>query len=254
MPIVSMLWKRLGYEPIAVLLGDEQKWNSHQANKFVLQETRKHARVQFIHGIPGYKDSTIVQTCRVIASAIPWLTDDDYILTSDVDMLPLSKKFFEKQDWNKDFHIFSADAYADITKGLKPPKFPICYLGAKVGLWRSVMKINSLDFQQELQASFKGRMDSWDNDEMYVSHKILTCVDYPRKFQLMVRTWPSSRADRRIDRDAWQFQPNAIDCHCLRPGFKHIPQISQVLSHFFPSDMLYFNTYINEFVRHLKAS
>jgi hypothetical protein len=265
MPIMSILWKRLQYEPISLLYGDESVWSSPK-DKFILDSIRKYSKVSFVAPAPGYKSSTVMQVSRLFPASLSYMTDSDYVLTGDADMFPLSATYFNQQDLSCKFNIFSADAYADIAKGLQPPKFPMCYLGATVGNWKDVMGIKTNDISLEVQQSLVGRADTWYNDEEYFTSKIMNHKIYEGHIikkgnsyykgdcQLMVRGGfadPGSRAYKRLDREAWYFrgETDLIDSHSLRPGYKWIKAITDLLKVYYPADMPAINSYINEFMR-----
>lgn len=265
-PIVARAWKRLGYSPVSLLLGKEQLWTSNPKDAFCLQKTKEESQVFFVSGVDGYRNATVMQVCRVVASAIQSFHEDDYLLTSDVDMIPLSGSYFKSQDIQKRFHIFSADAYADITKGLFPPKFPMCYLGARAGLWRDIMGIRT-DFDSEVAKVVRCSGGEWGHDEMYCSARIMNHPvfkgDLRREHggyskgecQLMIRTWPFGHADRRADRDGWCFdgRRDLIDAHCFRPGYKDPQALLALLRVYFQDDMGFFQAYIDEYVKLKRA-
>ena len=209
-PIVSILWKQMGYFPVSLVLGNEAEWNASAKTKFVYENIRKQSTIVPIQRVNGFKDSTIVQISRIYASAFEF-ANDDYIITSDADMIPLSKSWFNQQDPNKQLHIWGADAYAR-------KRFPICYLGANAAVWRAVMGIRAHNIHDAMASSLDIRRDNWDYDELLVTEKIqrssVLC-------QYIDRGWPSGIAMGRLDRINWnwQNQTNLIDAHSPRSGY-----------------------------------
>lgn len=264
LPIVSLIWKRyIGYEPISLLYGTESEWRSNPKTSYVLDVTKDFSRLEFVKPVEGYKVSTVMQVSRLFAAALPSVKDDDYLLTSDVDLIPLNAKaYFNAQDLAKRIHLFGADAYADITKGLMPPKYPMCHLGARAVDWRDVLGMKERDIDREIAAGLEGRADSWDNDEMYFASRLMRHRFYEgtvekegahyRKGEchLLIRTWPFSRALRRIDRDAWHFsgERDMIDCHAVRPGYRGLDLLLPVLKAYFPSEEGFFRCYVQRFM------
>jgi hypothetical protein len=264
LPIASMAWRKCGWKPLHILVGDPALWGSHPTTEFVIRQILGNGPMEFVPPDENHKVSTTAQVVRLLASAIPALEDSDYILTSDVDMLPLNAEYFQHQDWSMDFHAFGADAYADITKGLFPPKFPMCYLGARAGIWRDVMGIKTRNISEEVGRALSGRTDSWDNDEMYFSSKLFSHPIFEGEVQkisdlryrkgrceLLIRTWPASRAARRVDREVWGFDgsPEMIDCHCFRPGFERVETLTAIVAKYFQPDLGWFNSYLSEYLR-----
>lgn len=266
MPIISILWRRMQYEPISLLYGNESDWSSPK-DAFLLKTIKNYSKVFFIAPVPGYKSSSVMQVSRLFPATLPQINDNDYILTSDADMLPLSQAYFNQQNLDFKFNLFTADAYADITKNLQPPKFPMCYLGATAKNWKEVIGIKSNDINLEIRNSFIGRLDTWSNDEEYFASKIMNHRIYNSgpifkgdytyfkgECQLMIRggfNAPGCKASKRLDRDTWYFkgEKDLIDCHSLRPGYKWIKALTDLLNVYFPQDMNIINSYINEFMR-----
>ena len=228
-PIVSFQWKRMGYFPVTLLLGTEAEWSVLPKTKFVYDHIRQQSTIIPIARISGFKDSTIIQTSRIFVSAFEF-APDDYILTSDADMIPLSKQWFNQQDFNKNLHIFGADAYAR-------KRFPICYLGANAATWRGMMGIHANSIQAAMGAMDRGR-DNWNYDELLVTEKILGNPIYHTSCQLIDRGWTSGRAHRRLDRDAWDWhnQTDLIDAHSPRPGYIHWATLEPVFKAYCTED------------------
>jgi len=241
------------YCPIALLYGSEDIWMSTRINTFLYKEIKATAQVHFVKPVPGYKSSTVMQVSRALVGALPTLQQDDYAIISDVDMIPLSRSYFRQQDSTKKFHIFSADAYTDITKGWEPLKFPMCYLGANKQYWREIFNITTDDISFETAKSLEGRADVWDNDESYVCGKIKTSKYYKQDMHLMVRTWPGSRAYKRLDRENWHFnsQKDLIDAHFFRPGYQHMNELLAVFRVYFNNDVEFLLRYTDQFTRNL---
>jgi len=241
------------YCPIALLYGSEDIWMSTRINAFLYKEIKATAQVHFVKPVPGYKSSTVMQVSRALVGALPTLQQDDYAIISDVDMIPLSRSYFRQQDSTKKFHIFSADAYTDITKGWEPLKFPMCYLGANKQYWREIFNITTDDISFETAKSLEGRADVWDNDESYVCGKIKTSKYYKQDMHLMVRTWPGSRAYKRLDRENWHFnsQKDLIDAHFFRPGYQHMNELLAVFRVYFNNDVEFLLRYTDQFTRNL---
>jgi hypothetical protein len=261
MPIVSRAWKSIGYQPVSLLHGDEAAWSSNPKDRYVLGKIRDESKTFFIDPVPDFKVATVTQVSRLAAASISEFNPEDYLLTSDADMIPLSREYFNQQDTSLPFHIFSADAYGDITQGHRPYKFPICYLGGEAKVWRRIMCIDS-DFNAEVAKIVKCSGNAWDHDENYFHARLIQShlVDgdyipwkggYRRgECHCMIRTWPGGHADRRIDRDGIFFdgRKDLIDCHYLRPGYSNRNLLLNILETYFPSDIEFFKTYVDEFM------
>ena len=250
MPIVNRIWSRyMEYSPVSLLYGSEELWKSTKINSFLLNEIRTTAQIHFVKPVPGYKSSSVMQVSRALVGALPTMQLDDYMIISDVDMIPLSKSYFKQQDGSKKLHIFSADAYTDITKGWEPLKFPMCYIGAQSQYWREIFGITTYDISFETAKSLEGRADVWDNDENYICGWIKNSRYYKSEMQLMIRTWPCSRAFNRLDRESWHFngQTGLIDAHFFRPGWDHMPKLLELFKTYFKDEVDFVQSYTNRF-------
>jgi len=255
MPIVNRIWSRyMEYCPVALLYGSEELWRSTKINSFLLDEikTTSGNQIHFVKPVTGYRSSSVMQVARASVGAL-LMQPDDYMIISDVDMIPMSKSYFRQQDGTKKFHIFSADAYTDITKGWEPLKFPMCYLGASSQYWREIFGITTYDISFETAKSLEGRADCWDNVEAYVCGKIKASKYYKSGMQLMVRTWPCSRAYNRLDRESWHFngQAGLIDAHFFRPGYDHLGELLAICKVYFKNDVDFVQSYTDRFKRNL---
>ena len=261
MPIVNRIWQNhMGYKPISILIGNRKEWEQHKLRNFVLQRTLETSNIAtFIdHQKIGFKSSTITQVSRLAIAAHPQLKDDDYILTSDVDMLPFNKQWFNSQNMDKKFHLFGANAYLGYIgpsePGKNPVKFPMCYLGGNKRNWLKIMRITTNNVQSATEEIIQGQKDWWCLDENLFSNRIKQWEHYNHKeCQFIDRNWSGGRASNRIDRDSWApNMPNPVyDCHCPRPGPQKWHQIHTVIHRFFPKDT-WFNDYHKQFMRLMK--
>ena len=241
-PIVSILWQKIGYHPVTLMLGDAVEWDASSKTKFVYEQIKLKSTIIPLSRLNGIRDSTVVQTSRIYASAFSFAADD-YILTSDADMIPFSGVWFNQQDHNKAFHLFGADAYGR-------QRFPICYLGAHVGVWRNVMEIAVNDVMSALNIYLDRSRDNWNYDELLFTQKLQKSQFYPNKCQFIDRGWTEGRANNRLDRALWDWhgQADLYDCHSIRPGYANWGAISGVLKAYCSdAEFKYIQEYTNIF-------
>jgi hypothetical protein len=265
-PILGRLWRDLiGYKPLFILFKDEDEWTRSPDTAFILKTLKDDGHeVIFINPVAGYRTSTVMQLSRVLAAAIPSVADDDYLLTSDADMLPLNRSYFHQQDPNYRFHIFSADAYADIAHGQHSPKYPMCYLGTEARYWKEIMGIKTQDIDVEAGRALQGRLDTWHNDEEYLvsclwrhpfhAGRIEKTKDHYAigSCELFMRGWDASGiAFKRLDRAAWSYENNqdAVDAHFFRPGYTERACLLKLISVFYPSSLEWVTNYIDTFAK-----
>jgi hypothetical protein len=152
-------------------------------------------------------------------------------LTSDIDMLPLSKEYFTKniETYDNDsFLIFSSDAYG------QSDRYPICYNASKGKYFDEILDLN-VSFEEyclRLLELNKG----WDTDELYFGKKISQFHDQSKIIKLK-RGWHMGMANNRIDRAFWGYDPELlkknhyIDSHSLRPYNQFYNEINKLINY-----------------------
>lgn len=226
-PLVAILWKqRIHYSPVTLFVGSRADWTSQEAFRLVYESTARYSEIVHITQIPQFKTSTLAQISRLFAAAIDFPLGST-LLTSDMDMLPLSAEYFEGSGLLETFRIRGADAY-------RPEfRFPICYLSASLGVWREVMNIQRLDINRCLGVNLDPKRDEWNYDEEYFAERLGRWEGFPARCEFMARGWQEGVALGRLDRCRWSFSGRLdgfIDSHSLRPGYlAHWAEIEKVL-------------------------
>jgi hypothetical protein len=202
--VVKKLWVNLvGIKPILVRIGNEDKITDY--GDCIVHEIKK---------IDGIDTGFQSQISRMYVTKFY----SEYVcLTSDIDMLPLSKTYFTKdiKDYdNNSILIFSSDAYNS------EKRYPICYNASKGKFFNEILDLN-VDFKEYCLRLLKMNK-GWDTDELYFGMKI---SEYKNQEQIikLKRQWNYGIANKRIDRSYWGYDINLlknnfyIDCHSLRP-------------------------------------
>ena len=238
LPLTALFWKMVGYKTICILTEDF----FHRTDSGVLGHVFRHlteqpdVRVYTVGEVPGFKSSTVAQVSRLLASALP-IEEDSYLLTGDVDMLPLSPGWFNQQDFGASFHVFNADAYGSMARR----NFPICYLGGTRVAWKSLMGLGNDSLTNELSVMLQGSKDHWFVDEGLIAAKMQAWPLFDTS-QLLTRGWDASQggyASYRLDRGNWHLPSDLsslIDCHSARPLIDHWDVIGRLVAHFLPAD------------------
>jgi hypothetical protein len=237
LPLTTLFWRSIGYETICLLTADLMQ----QSNKGVLGYIVNHLRNQpgvIIHSVSNvadFKSSTMAQTSRLVAAAAV-SNDDSYLLTGDVDMFPLSTRYFNQQDFKKDFHVFSADVYGSPLER----HFQMCYLGGTRKIWKSLMGIGDGCLDDELVGLLKGWKDNWCLDEAILAGKMKVWSSFD-SCQLLSRGYsPGGYAPLRLDRGYWHLPTDLstlIDCHSARPLMANWKTIECLVDRFLPVDL-----------------
>ena len=148
LPMAVRLWKRLGYSALVQL--HDQGWDT-TFGQLVRQETEDAgARLFDLPECPPLGVANTMRCSRLIAAAIPDLDAHDFLLTADVDMLPLSRTFFDRHE---ELIVYRGlgDIWMQPSAPIPPApppvmrtggmRFPMCYSGATVQLWREMLPI-----------------------------------------------------------------------------------------------------------------
>jgi len=254
LPIAVRLWrKRIGYEPVIVLVGTEEDWNSGHA-KVARDATQ--GRIEFFESIPGIPDSAVSMALRQHVSALEFASDD-VILIGDVDLFPVSREFYHQHNpYTNPVGVYYADAYGD-------EYWPAYGVSMPVSIWREVMGITPGYFRSSVERVFTDenvralgiadKIGTWDSrfwlfDEKYTSLKIKTS-----RFASNVATFPSTFEGRRPQRTKLPKNPYAsdyVDFHCSRPGWteENWPDIRYALAQIMPEDLRWLDSYVERYL------
>lgn len=251
-PLVVWAWRKLGWTPIVITVNVpvyiQELWDT-----WIDKESEYHHFIQIdFHHQYGYKSETISQVARLYAACDIYIYKNDYIMTSDADMLPLSDywKFNPKNItvWGHDLTEYE--------------HMPICYIGMMATRWREVMGLVSPDHNAMLKrdldvmpnAKSEDQVKRWVVDQDLITARINE-VQFEKEF-IHRGVYSNGYPIGRVDRSAWNlFQNELIDCHMPRvlsnPG--GFSQITQILMRVWPTeDFNWFAKYTEEFTKLVK--
>lgn len=214
-PIVRDLWINLiKIKPILVLISDKNKITDN--GDYIIHEIKSVDNV-----------STAFQS-QIVRMYITKFYSDSVCITSDIDMLPLSYKYFNKitDDYSDDdMIILSSDAYTI-------NRYPLCYNVAKGSTFNKVLDLDC-SFSEYCERLLKYNQ-GWDTDELYFGE----CINKFNKdrIKLLNRGWSMGMALNRIDRVFWRYDIQTlkngdyIDCHSLRPYTTYKEQVDKLIN------------------------
>jgi len=213
LPYVQKAWNCLGWNTLTFYLGKENLESSEQ-NKIVK-----------IKEINPYKEATVVQISRLFAHNYL----DGLIMTSDIDMMPLSNYW---QPTDDKIHCYGSDL-------TYYRHHPICYISATKRQWQSLIPETSI---KDLLDKYPQAKSNNFNEWWFVDQDIITeRIEINKNRIIIPRTFDNNFALGRIDRVDWEFTKNRntikIDSHLLRPFNKQ--ETENLL-------LKYHNTSINE--------
>lgn len=211
LPLTCKLWQKFGWTPIVFYNGDDTDQYRLAMNQPF------NAVILKLNSIPGYRSDTITQTSRLYATCLDFLEPTDYLMTGDIDMIPLSDY------WHPD--TSKVTVYGHDLTGYT--QYPICYIGATVENWRKFMKLDSMDYQSMLKRDLDSMPNAsdpawekyWSVDQELATQRIKE-FSFEKDF-INRGQYPNGYAKGRIDRGSWNDNLETfIDCHMHRDLFK----------------------------------
>lgn len=192
---VVAAWNNLGWNTLTFYLGSNiDQFNQDIKNKIIQ-----------IQQIEGYKESTIVQVSRLFGCNY---INDGIIMTSDIDMMPLSDYWKPKYE---DITVYGFDL-------TNYKQIPICYISMHRDNWKKIVPEKSI---VELLDSYPLSKSNNFNEYWYTDQKIITERILKHKYTQIDRKKNKGLALGRIDRVRWNETKNdnatKIDAHLPRP-------------------------------------
>jgi hypothetical protein len=238
LPIIVKAWRLFGFEPVICLPHETR------LNKSPELEQALHYTGDFI---PVYIKSnteqqvTYIQCSRLfVAAEIGY--DDDVLITSDVDMLPLNGDYFTHELGG--FHVFGSDLVQD-------NQYPICYLSATAAQWRESFQMDTQHTATDYINREIGHVKCDDMRGNYWFRDQETARKYiGENITSFARKLPTGKARGRLDRDQLHlFVSGVIDCHLPRPGYEdqNYSAIKKLLNKAFPGEFAWLDEYHKAF-------
>jgi hypothetical protein len=214
-PLTCWAWRKMGWVPIIMYNGlapsESELINGFDGLKFDKSPNEIGWAAWFpVKKIEGYRSDTITQISRLYAAAKYNGDDNCYLMTGDIDMIPLMDY------WHGDFNEITVWGH-DLTGYTH---YPICYIGMPHTRWVEVMGLNSDDhnalIKRDLdtlpQAKDPDFYKYWFSDQDLITKRI-------KETQFPVTTinrgqYKNGYALGRVDRGAWTLDHKQfIDAH-----------------------------------------
>lgn len=211
-PIISKIWlEKFEVQPILLYIDQNHK----------LEISEKYGKViKFnpIDNIPLYLQVLWIRY---------WIYSqhkNETLMISDIDMIPLSKKYFLESIRNID-----PDKYVHLNPCIDSyGTLPSCYHIANGKLFSEILELED-SWEKSIKNLYNlnigetlGSKPHWFADERYSSDKLLKYKEkFPNKIIFLERE--GGQNGRRIDRANWRFDLNLLkenyyfDCHSIRP-------------------------------------
>jgi hypothetical protein len=220
-PVVAESWSLLNIKPTLFLISDNQQVDESLGDVI---------RISPLEGIPT---SFQAQCVRMLG---PTMFPDETSIMSDIDMMPLNKKYFVdniKDIPSEDFVIFSSDAYE---KQPDFPCYPMCYNAAKGSIYKEIFKYDMSEYKEAME-DWHSLGHGWTTDERVLYSRFTEWQQNNNNFKLLRRGWVPF-ATGRVDRAYMKFEPGFmlldkyIDFHMVRPYNEHKETIDNIFEWF----------------------
>lgn len=182
-----------------------------------------------VEKIDGLRDATVAQASRLYAAN--HLPEDALIMTSDMDLLPLSDYWHPNEN---DITVYGHDL-TDFSY------FPMGYTAMTGKKWKEIFRLNGETEKElerdmkEIEIAYSDDWQAWWNADWTLSTKRIKESGQPVNFINRGRRANSSFAYGRIDRgDSMQIPAGEtlIDAHCENNNVQHPDKLSKFLSIF----------------------
>jgi hypothetical protein len=244
-PLAVLAWLRIGFEPVVLIVSSDLNMTNKFTAKSVEFLKSLNISVHFVKADVGYEILTAM-VIRLFAGSIPLFNNEDFILTTDVDLIPIRKAYY-KIDSNFDIHIWNALCCGTFLHDNKLIQmFPMSHVGMKKSIWKKLMKISNKDrtelgtnlIVESIESAFnssKGRFkikkdeevvvgdENWFLDQKLLSVNINQLIKYS-DFKLKLIKYEGIRADRWARNDSLfekQYFDQLTDFHSFHYDFKN---------------------------------
>lgn len=205
-PLTMWAWAKFGWSPFLIWVDNP---GISEYNKLVFKYTQHPLREWKVNEIEGYRSATIAQISRLYAAIS--FQDDDFIMTGDCDLIPLSDYWRPDVD-SKTVYGFDLTDYTE---------FPICFISMKAKYWREVMKLTTGDMDYNIKRDLDA-MPNAKSDDFYsywgVDQQLITQRLKPFNPTLINRgKYSNGYATGRMDRGNWDYNHTSFtDAHMFQ--------------------------------------
>jgi hypothetical protein len=220
-PLARRAWPGIaGLEPLLVLVAEQDR---------VPPELLADPAVHVFEPLPGIHTAFQAQCIRLLFPAL--LDGAAGVVTADVDMVPLNRRYFHRPASRIDADHFVA--YRDVL--LRDGEVPICYNAARPPTWREVFRVGSADdvrarlaeWAEGVEYSGERGGTGWSTDQAILYRTLLEHGRRQRTVWILDDHWTGFRrlergslqkARRLGERDNRLIRRGAYsDFHCLVP-------------------------------------
>ena len=197
-----------------------------------------------IQPLTNHSTATLAQVVRIAAYSLPYVSPDDYIITTDADIWPMSKAFWGNVfNYSAQFTIVNGEFFQGGVGG--EVGIAMCYIGGHAKAWQALVEGSAESFPQGvkaleqlacdpsrvqqpsdplqiaaaiLDAGKEVKKEKWDNlakgaDQWYWDQIFMTSAfRHAVKKHNVTYHLGSGLGSRRLDRSNWNFR-GSIEAH-----------------------------------------
>lgn len=205
-PLTVWAWRYFGWDPVLFYHRKDNVTNFMLSDIEAMTLKEQHVKCELILTPHGFQPETITQCSRLYGSCVV----DGYLMTGDIDMIPLSN--YWKPDENK-LTVYGRD--------LTDYHYPICYIGMDSEKWKEVMNIDGDDYQYYMQrdlmtlpqAKSADKVKRWVTDQDLITERINASHFVPERVDRGTDK-KTGYPIGRVDRSNWTLNHSVfIDAH-----------------------------------------
>ena len=212
-PYVSKAWRDLiGVEPVLFFIGEASR----------VLELSQYGQVIQVPEDPLWDIVNQAQSIRLWAGT---KFPDDTIIMSDLDMLPISKKYYMEHLPEIPDNFFVSYTSDVLEHGFyrRRPMLPMCYLAGKGSTFNEILDINENTSWEYFMLKMKQANYGHGTDQQYFYAQFLKWQHKTNRYVGLRRGWIDGKIARnRLDKVRWPENDNytteeMFDCHLPLP-------------------------------------
>lgn len=142
LPMVAQSWRRVGYEPIVMIIVSDLSDFNYLAQKTIDYLNVLNITVLNVYSEPNYEVMTSMIS-RLLIGIIPdnIIKDSDFVITTDADLYPIKNSYYEMKYENINLWNYDCCGYFMYNKK-RYKMYSMCHVGMTKKNWREVMGLN----------------------------------------------------------------------------------------------------------------
>ena len=172
LPIIAEAWRRIDFEPVFLIVSSDFENINEQASKSIEYLKKLNCKIKFLQSDPSYEVMTSMIS-RLFVGIFPneLISDDDFVLTTDADLIPISKSYYDFNQDHSSIKIWNAYCCNDTEIEFNNEiyrMFPISHVGMTKTHWRGVMGLNFQNYKLDTDSVFKKINEIFENNKTLI--------------------------------------------------------------------------------------